>query len=468
MKAFKNIFNVIVSNITTIISGIVVSFLLPKIISVSDYGFYKIFTLYFNYLGVLSFGIIDGIVLKYGEKDYEDLDRKRFRSYFAWYSLLNIVFTFVILMVALFIEDLDYKFLILLLGVNLLPANVTGYFQQISQITQRFKEYSTRKILQSVSNIILVLMMLVLYRSNIVAVTYRVYLICLFVVNLLLSIWYMMTYRDIICGKKEQLITTFMEIISIVRLGFPLLLSNLCSTLLLSLDRQFVSMLFGTEDYATYAFAYSILSLITVATSAISVVIYPIFKRTDTSTLMGNYRYINFILLVFLYGVMLMYFPLVYFIEWFLPQYTYSLYIFRIILPGLAINSSITVVAHNYYKVFEKSAEFFRKSIVALIVSAAFNIIAFQIFKTREAISVASIFALLVWYLHSRMGLRKICGANQKDTVYMLIMCLGFYLCTSIESPWLSGIIYFGFYTLISVIWLGHDWKRIKNICLHK
>ena len=54
MKTLKNIFGVILGNATAIVSGVFVGFVLPKIISVSDYGMYKIFTLYFNYLGFLA------------------------------------------------------------------------------------------------------------------------------------------------------------------------------------------------------------------------------------------------------------------------------------------------------------------------------------------------------------------------------------------------------------------------------
>ncbi len=468
MRVLKDIFKVIVSNLTTILSGVIVSFLLPKIISVSDYGFYKIFTLYFNYLGVLSLGIIDGIVLKFGEKNYTELDHQRFRSYFAWYSILHIVLTFAIVLVSFFVNVFDYKFLILLLAANLIPANITGYFQQISQITQRFKEYSIRKILQSVFNILLILLLFFLYQSDLTVVTYKLYLIGSLVVNLALVMWYIWTYRDIIFGKRDPLSSTFKDVLSLAKLGFPLLLANMCSTLLMSLDRQFVSMLFNTEEYATYAFAYSILSLITVATSAISIVIYPIFKRIEKSLLKDNYKNINFILLFFVFFVMVVYFPMGYFVEWFLPKYTYSLSIFRIILPGLAISSSITVVTHNYYKVFDKSTEFFKKSIVALVVSFVFNIIAFLLFGTRESISIASVFALLIWYFHSRNGLKKICSGISKDTIYMLIMCLVFYACTAIPNFLLSGLLYVCAYILISVGLFAQNWRALKNILLNR
>ena len=61
------------SNIIKLFAGVVVGFILPKIIGVSDYGYHKTFTLYATYVSLLSFGIVDGIYLKYGGKNYSDL-----------------------------------------------------------------------------------------------------------------------------------------------------------------------------------------------------------------------------------------------------------------------------------------------------------------------------------------------------------------------------------------------------------
>lgn len=464
MKTLANILKVVASNITTIISGVFVGFLLPKVISVSDYGFYKIFSLYFNYLGVLSLGIIDGIVLKYGAKEYSELDRERFRSYFAWYSILHLCLTIIIAASAIFTDNVDYKFIIILLAVNLFPANATGYLQQISQITQRFKEYSLRKILQSVANVLLVVLLFVLYKSESAAVNYQSYLIGLLLINVLLVAWYLVTYRDIIFGRRKKLTETFVEVISLSKLGIPLLLANMCSTLFMSLDRQFVSVLFETEQYALYAFAYSILSLITVATSAISVVIYPFFKRIEQDLLKKNYQYISSILLIFVFLVILVYYPLAYFIEWFLPQYTYSISIFGIVLPGLAMSTSVTVVMHNYYKVFGKSADFFKKSVLVLALSFTFNVIAYTIFGTMESISAASILALLGWYLISDAGLRKVCERNYKPTIYMVIMCIAFYLSIAINVYWVGALVYLSMFLTMTALFFFKDYKMIKGI----
>lgn len=465
MKTLNNIIKVIISNIIFIIAGIFVGFLLPRIISKSDFGLYKIYTLYFNYLGILSLGIIDGIVLRYGGNDYENLDRSYFRGYFSCYFIVNILFAVITLIVSFFIKNLDYKFIILMLGIAILPCNIVSYLQQISKITQRFKEYSICRIIQSVANIILILSMFLLYKYD-YKISYKFYLVGFSLINILFALWYIFTYRDITIGRQVDLTISIKETFSLAKLGLPLLLANLCSTLLLSLDRQFVSVLYTTEEYATYAFAYSMLSIVTVATSAISTVIYPVFKRTEVHKLEANYSIVCFTVLAFVFLALIVYYPLYYFILWFLPQYAESIMFFKIILPGLAISSSITIVMHNYYKVLDKNEAFFIKSIIVLIISFSFNLMAYFVFRTREAITTFSVLSLLIWYFMVEMPLRKTCAVNIKHSAYMLLMVALFYLCTFIPTCWLGGIVYLISALSVTAVFGIKDFVNIKKMLL--
>lgn len=466
MKTIKNIIKVIFSNITTIIAGVLVSFILPKIITVSDYGFYKVFSLYFNYLGVLSLGIIDGIVLKYGDKDYEQLEKEKLRAVFLLYSILHLFFVLALVGIS-FCFGSDYQFICLMLAATLLPVNVAGYFQQISQITQRFFEYSIRKIIQSICNVVFIVILFGLFYFGKYQISYYIYIYGTVAINLLLALWYVFTYRDIIFGKKISVQAAFIEVKDLVKLGVPLLVSNLCSTLLLSLDRQFVSILFSNEEYATYAFAYSMLSLVTVATSSISTVIYPLFKRFDKDKLISSYETISSIVLVFVFAIGLIYNPLCYFIEWFLPQYSESLLIFRIILPGVSLSSAITVVLHNYYKVLGYSFKFFILSVFALFISCAFNFVAYFIFKSREAISIASIISLFIWYLAVSVLISKECKFSVNNLIYILLMFASYYLSTVIIVHWLSLIVQICSFVLITFLMEFKNIRSIKNILKH-
>lgn len=462
MNVIKNIVKVIIGNIATILSGIFVGFLLPKIISVSDYGFYKIFTLYLNYVGVLSIGIIDGIVLKYGDKNYDQLDREKFRGFFAWYTILHLFFTVVLVVSALLMKSVDYQFVFLMLGANLLPSNFTGYFQQLSQITQRFKEFYRVKIIHALLNVLILVVMFFAYKYHWIVISYRVYLFALLGVNLMVSVWYVARYKDVVFGKRVKLKEVFVETVSLAKLGIPLLLANLCTTLILSLDRQFVSIFFTTEQYATYAFAYSMLSFVTVATSAISTVMYPMFKRVDTAWLKEKYHALNGVILMFVTCIILVYYPLCWFIRWFLPHYTESLVIFRIIMPSLVLSTSISVMMHNYYKVFGKSGQFFVKSIVCLAVSFVANIIAYYVFRSREAISIASVISMFIWYVIVEVSIDKTCGFSIKNGLYMLLMMTAFYLCSSFRAWWIGGLCNGATFVVCTLLFYLKDLKNIK------
>ena len=211
----KSIFGVAISNVISIIGGIIVGFLLPKVLPVEDYGWYKTFTLYTAYLGFVGLGIQDGIALKYGGKDYEDIDRHLFRSYFSWYTLVHIIFCFLTFIFAPLVPNTNYRFILVSLGIYAIIANYSAYFQHISQITQRFKEYTTRKIISSILRILNV-GALFLWAALGFPPTYKVFLIVFITTELLVTTWYVFTYRDIAFGDKLSLSDTRKDIFQLM------------------------------------------------------------------------------------------------------------------------------------------------------------------------------------------------------------------------------------------------------------
>ncbi len=468
MKAIKNILGVALSNVSGILSGVLVGFLIPKVLSVEGYGLYKTFTLYVSYLGMFSLGIVDGVYLKYGAKDYEELSRPLFRSYFKWFILIHVAFSLLAVITASTIDDANLRFILIMLGLNLIAVNVTGYFQHVSQITQRFKEYSLRKIIQSTLNVCIVAVLYLQYIKN-GLVDYQIYVIAIVAMNYALMCWYVITYRELVFGEAIELGKTKSEIINLIMIGFPLLFANLCSTLLLTIDRQFVNILFSTEQYAVYAFAYNMLSLVTVATSAVSTVLYPLLKRKNKDESNELYPMLSAVVLVMVYFIIVAYFPLRLFINWFLPKYTASLTIFRIILPGIAISSVITVIMHNYYKVMNKNLLYFRKSLVVLFLSAVANYVAFKLFGTMESISVASIVTMVFWYLFVEKDLYDVdqvaCHKNRFFAVAM--MCL-FYSSSAVENTWVGLLLYFVLFIVIVISFYKKQLENWKSIVFRR
>ncbi len=451
-KFLKQVVAVMCSNMTSLLSGVLAALLIPKILTVTDYGLYKTFTLYVTYIGLLSIGIIDGIVLRYGGYDYDKFDKPRFRSFFDWYLIIHLVEMAVISLFVMIFAEGELRFIFLMLVLNVLAQNLTGYFQQISQITQRFREYSARKVLQSAFNIIAVLVLCLLFWCN-VAFNYRVYVIIVVSINALLALWYLFTYRAIVFGKRDHFWKTGKEIRSLILLGIPLLVANLCSTLILTLDRQFVNAVFDTDTYAVYAFAYNIISLITTTTSAIATVLFPKLMRQKNKDVAAGYKMSNTYMLIFAFACLASFFVFTVIIRFFLPAYTDSIPIFRVLFPGVAVSTTITVVMHNYYKVLGKNLRFFLLSLFILAVSLGANFIAYYTAKTPLAISVASAICMLAWYLvMEQMFCSKYGYRRWRNLLYISLCSAAFYGATLIPSLLGGFFAYAAVWTLITFL----------------
>lgn len=457
-RTIKDILKVSLSNVLKLLAGVLVGFLLPKIIGVTDYGYFKTFTLYSSYIGLLHFGFADGIYLLYGGKNYEELERSSFRLFTFFLILLELIIAVAGGFVALLLLEGELKFLFICLAFYLLSANITNYYQIISQVTSRFNELSLRTVIQSILTCIAVVALWITYKLDGNLLSYRIYTIIFVAISIILTLWYIYTYRDITFGKKQPYSEGKKTLFSFFKIGFPLLFANLCSTFILTIDRQFVNILFETDTYAVYAFAYNMLALITTALAAISTVLYPTLKRTNKETLKNNYVFLIRMILIMVFACLSVYFPLKWFVPWFLPKYIDSLPIFRIILPGLAVSSAISIVMHNYYKTEGKELMFFVKSIIILVLSGIANLVAYSIFKTTLSISIASIIVMVVWYaIIEEYFIREYKIKWIKNFAYMVLMSAGFYFITMWNNWWVTLLIYIGFFVVVTCLFYWND-----------
>lgn len=462
-KTLKSILQVGMSNFVTMLVGILTGFIVPKLLSIDGYGIYKTFTLYLTYIGLCSLGIVDGIVLEYGGKDYDQLDKSLFRAYFKGFTIVNFIFASILFLATTFFIDEQYKFVFLMVSINIIFLNITGYYQQISQITLRFKEYSIVRFVQSLLNILLV-GFLFLNKNYFLMPKYELYILGVCLINCFNMLWYLVRYKDITFGTNKSLKLVVKDLLMFIKIGFPLLFANITSTLILTLDRQFVNIYFDNTTYAKYSFAYSMVSLVTVATSAIATVIYPTLKRKSSEDVKSSFTSLVSIILIIISFLISSYFPLKLFIEWFLPKYSDSLVLFRIIFPGIIISSAVTVIMHNYYKVLGKNIIFFKKSIIVLVISVLLNLIVVYFFKNSIYISYVFIITMIIWYLYVEKYFVNYYGYNSKQNFFYLInVMVIFYTSSYIKNDYLALFIYLVALLLSTILFFKN---RIKNFIL--
>ena len=86
---------VIISNLLTVLVSSIVVLILPKIMGVEEYGYWQLYIFYLAYVGFLHFGWVDGIYLRYGGVEDDELDKETFFSKF----LLLLIYLTIIAMI---------------------------------------------------------------------------------------------------------------------------------------------------------------------------------------------------------------------------------------------------------------------------------------------------------------------------------------------------------------------------------
>ena len=465
-KTGKDIVFVLIGNIISIFSGILSGFVIPKILGVTEYGYYKTFTLYAGYIGLFHFGFCDGIQLIYAGKKQEELNQKLFLTFTHFLMVLEAIISFAICVIALCFLDNRLKFIFCCVALNLFLQNIMVYYQYILQCTQQFKEYSLKNIVNSVLNSLGIVSLWLFYKfGNVESISFKVYVAILLSIYASMVVWFLIRFRNITFGKGSPFKEAWPYIKKCLSLGFPLLVANLCSGLILSFDSQFVNIYFDTDIYAVYAFAYSILSMVTTMISAVTIVIYPRLKKTEKDKLTNIYPQLVSLLVVFISGCLIMFYPLVPVVNLILSQYSGSLIIFRIILPGLMLSSIVGVIIQNYYKALGKPGLFFIFSAITLAISIGLNFAAYYIFKTTEAISWASIITLIIYYFLTLIPLIvKMKVKWIKNTIYVGLMIATFYLCMLIDELWISFLVYFLVYIVCTLVL---QWNTVKKVIIN-
>ena len=110
-STLKDIIKVITGNLVSLLSAIFVAFIFPKITSLTDFGYYKTFTLYISYVGLLHFGFCDGIYLKYAGKDSKQLYGDKFRFFCLFIICMEFAISIILILFSSFFVVEDMKFL---------------------------------------------------------------------------------------------------------------------------------------------------------------------------------------------------------------------------------------------------------------------------------------------------------------------------------------------------------------------
>lgn len=426
-KGLKNIRYVLTSQFIFYLLGFMVTFILPKLLGIKPYGYYYMYILYTNYVGMLHFGFNDGIYLKFGGYDYDNLPRELFRSFMRFYLMFTTGEILVFSVLLIFESDPYKKFALFFAILNILVVNASKMFNNINQVTNRMKIYSFVVVAENVQILAAIFILLAIHRID-----FHIVIVCDFLAKCVVLLINIYCDRDLVFGKMMSLKEAFKDCADTFRVGIKLMIANLLGSLILDLGNFILS--FGSvKNFSYYSFASNSILIAMMFISAVSLVLYPMLCRFERSALPRYYMFINRLLCAVIFCMMLLYYPLVLFINVVLPQYKPVLSYLFLLFPIVIMRGKMQLLINTYYQSLREERAMMVANISSIVVFLVLAVPLFAVFKSIQVIVWATLITFTWRCYASEIFLKRVMGLKGiRNIIEELAMAVVFIL-----SAWL-------------------------------
>lgn len=458
--------NVIISIFVQTISllvGFVLNLVLPKFISELQYAHWQTYVLYVGYVGILHFGLLDGIVLRYSQYDYDELDKPLIRSQFK--ILLFITATLSLLSIGIFsiIADGINKYIFVYVALGIVTKNLFTYTSYTFQITNRIRKYAilivSHKLFYGLAVIVLLL--------NQVG-SFHLYCLADLCGDLFACLIGYFSNRHLYFGKTIPFFETIQEFWCNTSAGIKLLVANWSSILLLGSSKMLVQWHCDKILFAKYSFAFSLSNLILAFVAAVSVVFFPSLKRIEPNRMPQVYNNVRRILSPMLFVSLLLYFPGNVILSMWLPQYSESLVFLGIMLPIVVYTSKVTLLTNNYLKAYRKEQTMLQINVISVIISFLLFVIAIYVFESIILLLVLVVIAAMLRSIVSEVAVMRLIDLNfLRDFFVEAVVTIGFIVAASC-FPLLEGGMLYAVVLGAYILTYKNDFARMLQIKVHR
>ena len=440
----KDIARVFGSNLIKMLVTLLTTFIIPMVLSVENYGYYKLYVFYASYVGISHLGFCDGIYLKYGGVDIDKVNKREVSS--EWSSLLAYE-AFVAIAIAV-VGIIKHDFIIICLGATAIPTVLFTFYTYVYQATGDFAHYTRIMNLSTAINLVMNLVLVLLRVDD-----YRAFVICNVSIQTVSFIIGSISFH-----KRNWLIFTgfSIEIIkSLISAGFLLMVGNFAYTLFIGIDKWFIKFTMEITDFSMYSFAGQLLTVVNMFITPISMTLYSnISKRKEKSFEIK----IKKILVTFLMVFPVTIYALTYIIRHFMKQYIPAISVASILLITqlfLSLNLSVFI---NMYKAYKRQKDYFVRLVIALVIACLLDSIVFITGPNTIGYALATLISCFVW-LGLNMKYFPHLIPNWRETVYVVAV-MGTYLLTLfVGNEIVRCVIFVPIYILLTRTLMIDEWK---------
>jgi O-antigen/teichoic acid export membrane protein len=459
----KNFSYTLISNLVSLVVSSLLVLVVPKLIGIEEYGYWQLYLFYVSYVGFLHFGWNDGIYLRYGGKEYKELDKGLFFSQFCMLFIVQIVIAIIMFAFSIFFIDDAKVFILKMVAVCLVIHNVRFMLLYILQGTNRIKEYAKITLIDRILYCLLIILLLLLGNRQ-----YKL-MIAADIIGRLISLLYAMyCCKEITFSNISNFYFSISETMNNIRVGIKLMVANIASMLIIGVVRLGIERVWDISTFGKVSLTMSISNLMMIFINAVGIIMFPILRRNNESRLPFIYTTMRNFLMTLLLGMLIAFYPLKFALSAWLPQYAESLMFMALVFPICVYEGKMALLINTYLKAMRKEKLLLFVNVVSVILSLI-STVTFTAVLKNLTLSVVSIVILLAFRcVLAEMFLSKILNISvYKDIVLEMTMSLIFILTGWFLGPWFGIIIYsiaYGLYLIIKRKDITTTFKNVKKL----
>lgn len=436
----------------TLLAGVInaaLVFVIPKLVSVEDYGYWRLFGLYGGYVGFLHFGFADGALLRWAGRPLREFhgELRPALKYMLWQHAVVLT---VLCAIVVFVLPGPLRVVGIGVAIYALVFNHATLLQYALQSARIFRPVAIATVTAPILLLLSVLMWHRFSKSD-----YRE-VICLCVLS-----WGVVLAFLFACTRPFSGTATVRAAVLAKKCllsGWPIVMANTGVMLIAFADRLVVSWAATIQNFAQYSLAASAMAVPITAIQACNRVFFSHLAAVTDDARKRLYGISARTLLIAWAVLLPYYFVLNIFIHRFLPRYIPSLHYARILLLGIPFLAAVQILQMSYAYLNGMQKRFLAQTITVLAISLSATSFAAFHAGSLQVVAEVQVGILGCWWLFNEFTLRNLTEERLRDWIKFAAMYAIVSLCywgaTSIATEhMLSAVsLYYGlFVTLLAL-----------------
>ena len=411
-KMARDVATLVIGSFLAAFFGALVVFVIPRITSVEDFGYWRVFVLYASYAGFFHLGFGEGALLSWAGKSLGDL-RQELRPSISFLMGQHLLLLVPGVNAAAFLPP-RIRFVTIAVLAFALLQNTAVVLQCALQAARQFAPVAIATAAPAGLFLAFASFATMWARPN-----YRVLVCCYFLAWIIvLVVMWAKTYPSRFASTTSAW-TIGKRYIAI---GWPITLANAAFGLVQTSDRFVLSSTVSIYNFAQYSLAASTMMVPVTLIAAIARVFFPHLAATDRKQHPELYGQASR-LIVMAWSLLLPYYFVVdLFVRHFIPNYAGILPVAGVLLLGALCRVVSQILHGSVFNLYGKQKHFLLYAILAVAISIGLTAMAILAFRSLRLVAAMQVIVVGAWWLFNAGRLSTITGESWRDFAGVLLI----------------------------------------------